>query len=66
MNKFEFFGLNLGKLPNYVRYFGSNNVEGVPENWVEAEMNLLEVEMSWVEMDGAGWRWVDNLVIPKL
>ena len=32
MNKFEFFGINLGKLPNYVRYFGSNNVEGVAES----------------------------------
>ena len=28
------FGLNLGKLPNYVRYFGSYNVEGVAESWV--------------------------------
>ena len=34
-DKFEFFGLNLGKLPNYVRYFGSNNIEGVAESWVE-------------------------------
>ena len=24
----------------------------------------VEVEMSWVEMDGAGWRWVHGLVIP--
>ena len=46
---FEIFGLNLGKLPNYVQYFGSYNVEGVAESWVEAEM-------SWVEVDGAGWR----------
>ena len=66
MDKSEFFGLNLGKLPNYVRYFGSNNVEGVPENWVEAEMSWVEAEMSLVEMDGAGWRWVHYLVIPKL
>ena len=44
-----FFGLNLGKLPNYVQYFGSNIVEGVAERWVEAQM-------SWVEVDGAGWR----------
>ena len=43
------FGLNLGKLPNYVQYFGSNIVEGVAESWVEAEM-------SWVEVDGTGWR----------
>ena len=34
---------NLGKLPNYVRYFGSNNVEGVAESWVEAEMSWVEV-----------------------
>ena len=25
MNNFEFLDLNLGKLPNYVQYFGSNN-----------------------------------------
>ena len=57
MDNFWFFGLNLGKLSNYVQYFGSNFVEGVAESWVEAEM-------SWVEVDGAGWRWVHNLVIP--
>ena len=51
------FGLNLGKLPNYVQYFGSNIVEGVAESWVEAEM-------SWMEVGGAGWRWVHGLVIP--
>ena len=49
MDNFEFFGLNLGKLPNYVQYFGSNIVAGVAESWVEAEMN-------WVELGGAGWR----------
>ena len=32
MDSFEFFGLNLGKLPNYVQYFSSNNVEGVAES----------------------------------
>ena len=47
MDDFYFFGLNLGKLLNYVQYFGSNIVEGVAESWVE-------VEMSWVEVDGAG------------
>ena len=56
MDNFEFFGLNLGKLPNYVQYFGSNIVEGVAESWVEAEM-------SWVEVDGPWWRWVHGLVI---
>ena len=35
-----------------MQYFGSNIVEGVAESWVE-------VEMSWVEVDGAGWRWVE-------
>ena len=39
--------MNLRKLPYYVQYFGSNNVEGVAENWVEAEM-------SWVELVGDG------------
>ena len=43
MDNFEFFGLNLGKLPNYVQYFGFDNVEGVAESWVEAEMSWLEV-----------------------
>ena len=31
MDKFEFFGLNLEKLPNYVQYFGWNIVESVAE-----------------------------------
>ena len=43
----DIFGLNLRKLPSCVRYFGSNNVGGVAESW-------LETEMSCVEMDGAG------------
>ena len=47
-NNFEFFDLNLRKLPNYVQHFGSNIAEGVAENWTEAEM-------SWVEVGGAGW-----------
>ena len=42
-----------------MQYFGSNIVEGVAESWVEAEM-------SWVEVDRAGWRWVHGLVIPVL
>ena len=36
MDNSEFLGLNLGKLPNYVQHFGSHNVEGVAESWVEA------------------------------
>ena len=43
IDNFGFFGLNLGKLPNYVRYFGSNNVEGVAKSWVESEMSCVEV-----------------------
>ena len=35
-----------------MQYFGSNIVEGVAESWLEAEM-------SWVEMGGAGWSWVE-------
>ena len=35
-----------------MQYFGSNIVEGVAESWVEAEMSLVEV-------DGAGWRWME-------
>ena len=35
-----------------MRYFSSNNVEGVAENWVE-------VEVSWMELDGAGWWWME-------
>ena len=42
----------MGKLPNYVQYFGSNIFEGVAESWVETEI-------SWVEVDGAEWRWME-------
>ena len=35
-----------------MQHLGSNNVEGVAESSVE-------VEMSWVEVDGAGWSWVE-------
>ena len=48
----EFFDLNLRKLPHYMRYFGSNNFEGLAESWVEAKM-------CWVEVDGAGWNWME-------
>ena len=39
----EFFHLNFGKLPNYIWYFGSNNVEGVAKNSIEAEMSWVKV-----------------------
>ena len=57
-DNFEFFSLNLGKLPKYVQYFSSNKIEDATESWVA-------VEMSWVEVDGAGWRWVRGLAIPN-
>ena len=44
-DKFEFFGLNLGKLPNYVKFFVSNKVE------VDAE-SLVEAGIYWVKVDG--------------
>ena len=47
MNIFAFFDSSFGKLANYVQYFGSNNVEGVADSRVE-------VQMSWVEVHGAG------------
>ena len=50
MDNIWFLDINLGRLSNYVQYFGSNIVEGVAE--------------SSVEVDGAGWRWVDSFVIP--
>ena len=46
INNFEIFGLNLGKLPYYVQYFGSNNVEGVAE--VKSEVG------GWNKLAG-GW-----------
>ena len=51
-----------------MQYFGCNNIEGVAESWVDAEMSLVEVDggvWSRVEVDGAGWRWVLGLAITK-
>ena len=44
MDNFNFFGLNLGKLPNYVLYFGSYNIEGVAESYLKAKTSLMEVD----------------------
>ena len=53
MDEFEFLCLNMGKLLNYVRYSGSNNVvQGVVENW-------LVTEMGWVELDRVRWSRVE-------
>ena len=62
MDNFKFFGRNLRKWPNYVQYFGSNNVEGVAASWVEAGMSWVEVNGArWmlVDVDRAGWRWIE-------
>ena len=56
------FGLNLGKLPNHMQYFGSNNVEGVAVSWVEAKMKWMEVDgagWSWIVLGEGGWRWME-------
>ena len=47
MDNFNFFRLNLRNLPNYVQYFGSNNVKGVAESQVEAEMSWMEEVIAW-------------------
>ena len=52
----KFFGQNLVKLPNYMQYFGSNNIEGIAERCVEAEI-------SWVDVDRARRRWLHGLAI---
>ena len=59
MDNFEVFSLNLGKLPNYVWYFGSNNIEGVAESWLEAEMSWMEVDGAGWRLKWAGWRWME-------
>ena len=36
-------------------------------SWVEVEMSWVEMDgagWSWVKVDGAEWRWVHGLVIP--
>ena len=55
----QFLGLNLGKLLNYVLYFGSNNVEGIAESWVEAEMSWVQLGTAGWRLKWAGWRWME-------
>ena len=58
MDNFYFFGLNVGKFPNYEHYFSSN----IAESWVEAEMSCVEVGGAgwrWMELGGGGWSWVE-------
>ena len=50
-----------------MQYFGSNIVEGVAENWMEAKMGWVDVGgagWTWLELGRGGWRWVHALVIP--
>ena len=45
-----------------MQYFGSNIVEGVAESWVEVEMSCVEVSgagWTWVEVDETEWRWME-------
>ena len=58
MNKFEFFGLNLRNLPNYVQCFGSNIVEGVTE-LCGGSNELGGSGWSWVEFGRGGWSYVE-------
>ena len=58
MDNFEFFNLNLVKLPNYMQYFGSNNVEDVAESWLDDEKSWVEVEIKH------GWNSNDVNKIP--
>ena len=65
-DNYEFFCLVLEKFPNYVPYFGSYNVEGVPERCVEAETSWVEEDgwrlkwagWRWMEVNGGGWMWI--------
>ena len=40
-----------------MQYFGSNIAGGAAESWVETKL-------TWMEVDGAGWKSVHGLVIP--
>ena len=44
-----------------MRYFGSNNVEGVLGG---GSNELGGGGWRWVEVDGGGWRWAHGLKIP--
>ena len=47
-----------GKIAQLCAIFWFKFVEDFAEDWVEAEM-------SWMEVDGAGRKWVHGLVIPE-
>ena len=40
-------------------YFVSNNIEGVAESWVEAEMSWVEVDGARGRLKWAEWRWME-------
>ena len=50
LDSFEIFYLNLGKLSNYMRYFGSNNV-----------LQRIKWRLKWAawRLKWAGWRWFE-------
>ena len=41
-----------------MQYFGPNIVEGVAESWVETEMSWGEVDSAGWWLKWAGWRWI--------
>ena len=55
-----------------MRCFGSWNAESAAESWVEVEMSFMRVDGAgwrWVELDGGKWCWVSGvhgLAIPNL
>ena len=71
-DKFEFFDLNLGKLPNYMWYFGSNNVEGAAKNSVETEMSWVEVStrfsntLKFINYTSKATLWKKNRFVVKV
>ena len=55
-----FFCLNLGKLHNYMQYFGSNKViKGVAESWVMPELIWVDLDGSGWRLKLSGWRWIE-------
>ena len=59
MDNFEFFGLNLGILPNYLPHFGPYNIERAEWRLKWAGWRLEWTRWKWVELDGGVWRWME-------
>ena len=65
------FGPKFGEIAQLRAIFWSKYFWGccreLGEDWNElggGGLTWVEVEISWVDVDGAGWRWVHGLVIP--